>query len=138
MTLHTECSSVSTNRTSLWMGRFHTAPVEVLMSTVLTSLSSPGYVFLTTPIGHLLRVVSSSLMRTTSPISKFLFSAVHFDLAWRSERYSFLHLSQNKLAMNCTALHRFLQYMSFFWNTPGGGRTTFDFMVGKEMVGCQR
>ena len=39
---------------------------------------------------------------------------------------SFL-LPPDSFAKSCTRLHRFLQYMSSFWNSPGGGITTLDF-----------
>ena len=44
-------------------------------------------------------------------------------------QYSFLQQDQNSLAMCCTHLHCLLQYKSGLWNFPGGGMTTFDFIV---------
>ena len=70
-------------------------------------------------------------MITMSPTHRFLRGFTHFWCCWRLKRYSFFHLIQNSLAKCWTRLHRFLQYLSADWNTPGGGSTTFVFIMSR-------
>ena len=64
-------------------------------------------------------------------ILKFLFSVVHFELVWRVERNSFLHLEQHLSAKCCTHLHCLLLYKSGLTNEPGGGIITQFFIVNR-------
>ena len=82
------------------------------------------------PIGQLFRA-RSVWIKTISFILKFLFSVVHFDLAWRVDRNSFLHLDQNSSAKCCTLLHYLLLYKSGLTNEPGGGIITLLFIVNR-------
>ena len=64
-----------------------------------------------------------------SPTLKFLNILFHLwqtsNVAWTS----FFHLLQNSFAQCCTHLYCFLPYMSSFWNSPGRGMTTLDFII---------
>ena len=64
-----------------------------------------------------------------SSIQKFLIETNHFCLSCKVARNSLCHLFQNSLHICCTLLQRLLQYKSGFPNAPGGGITTFDFIV---------
>ena len=66
-----------------------------------------------------------------SPNSKFLLLSFHFCLVCKLCRNSFLHLCQNSSAICCTRLHLLLEYRSGFVKTPGGGMTTFVFIVNR-------
>ena len=70
------------------------------------------------------------------------FLLCHFVHAWSDWRYSFLQCDQNSLAMWWTQHHLFQQFKSGLLKFPGGGITTFHFMVrmfggarGKSLVG---
>jgi hypothetical protein len=72
------------------------------------------------------------LTRTMSPVLKFASLLFHL---WRICKFCinyFFHLDQNSFARYCTCRHLFLQYMSSFWNTAGGGNTTLFFIVNIE------
>ena len=68
-------------------------------------------------------------MITTSSTCKSLLGRVHFRRSCKLSRNSFLQRDQNSFAKCWTRLQRFLQYTSAGWKTPGGARTTFDFIV---------
>ena len=78
----------------------------------------------TLPIGHLFLLVSFR-NKTMSPTLKVYHNFVPF-MTNLQGCISFL-LPPDSFAKSCTRLHRFLQYMSSFWNSPGGGITTLDF-----------
>jgi len=61
----------------------------------------------------------------------FCLGVSHFCLCCRLSKNYFFHLIQNSLAKCCTRLQHFLQYMSGDWNTLGGGRSTFVFIVSR-------
>ena len=64
-----------------------------------------------------------------SPILKFLLLSSHFWRSCKDCRYSFFQRDQNSLAMCWIRPQRFLLYISGLENSPGGGKTNFDFMV---------
>ena len=68
-------------------------------------------------------------MITTSSTCKSLLGRVHFRHSCKLSRNYFLQRDQNLFAKCWTRLQRFLQYTSAGWETPGGARTTFDFIV---------
>ena len=85
---------------------------------------------------HLLRGRCSSLMITMSPTQRFLWGSSHFWRCCRLNKNSFLHRLQNSFAKCWTLLQRFLQYRSADWKLPGGGSTTFVFIV-KRWLGVK-
>ena len=93
-----------------------------------------GEIFMTLARGHWLRGRSSSFTRTMSLTWKLGSLLIHFCRVCRLDRYSFLHLVQNSLARCWTWRHLLLQYRSFFWKTPGGGRITVVFRV-RRLIG---
>ena len=87
------------------------------------------FVPITLHIGQWFCVIKSVFSSTMSPMQKFLDILTHF---WRSCKVwinSFLHLLQNSLLRCWILLHLLLHYKSGFWKTPGGGITTFAFIV---------
>ena len=103
------------------------SPIRTL--TLLTKPSLLGYVPTTWARLQRLLGLRSSLTITTSPIWRLRRGEVHLDLPWRFCKNSFLQRSQNWHARCWTRLHRFLEYWSSLWKTPGGGKTDFVFMV---------
>lgn len=65
----------------------------------------------------------------TSPMIRFCLGWVHLLCCWRLKRNSFLYQHQNSLARWWSLLHRFGVYRSGVWNTLGGERMTFVFIV---------
>ena len=97
--------------------------------TLRTTPLSSEFVPITLHIGQWFCVIKSVFSSTMSPMQKFLDILTHF---WRSCKVwinSFLHLLQNSLLRCWILLHLLLQYKSGFWKTPGGGITTFVFIV---------
>ena len=77
---------------------------------------------------------ASSRTKTISPISKFCLVWFHFCLVWNVPSTSFLHRVQTSSDKCWTRRCCFLQYMSSFWEVPGGGMTTLVF----ELSSCIR
>lgn len=124
-------SATDAIRTSLVIGRLRIVFGPVLTSTWRTRPSSPGKTLMTRPLDHLFRGRSLSKTRTMSLMDMLRRGLFHFFLTCETRTYSLLNRCQNSLARCWTARHRFLQYTSACWNTPGGGRTTLDFMVSR-------
>ena len=89
--------SLSTNKTNLLIGHSKIRDVKldpfsrINNFTLRTTLFSSLLISKIRPIGQLFHA-ASVWIKTISFILKFLFSVVHFDLAWRVDRNSFLHL----------------------------------------------
>ena len=83
---------------------------------------------ITFAISHLFLVESSCTNTTKSPTWKFRFGQFHFWRDCRVAKTSFFHKVQNSLH-TCWTCHQFFwQYISSFWNIPGGG-IIFVFML---------
>ena len=89
----------------------------------------------TTPIilanGNWLHWHSCSFSIIMPPSSKFLLLSFHFCLIYKLCRNYFLHLCWISSALCCTCLHLLLEYRSDFLKKPGGGMTTFFFIVNR-------
>ena len=126
--------SASTNKTKLLIGHSKICEVKLdLFSlinnfTLRTILFSSLLISKICSIGQLFRAASVRI-KTMPFVLKFLLSVVHFYLAWRVDRNSFLHLDQNSSAKCCTLLHCLLLYKSGLTNEPGGGIVTLLFIV---------
>ena len=101
----------------------------ILTRTFLTRPTSSGSTSSTRAIFQQFRGISLSIIMAMSSSWRLLRLVCHFFLGWSDWMYSFLHLVQNSLARNCTLRHRFLEYISACWNSPGGGSISFYFMV---------
>ena len=129
----------STNTTSLFTGlskyRGESSDLSEAPSNSLTLGTLPLlslYTFTIRAIGHWFGS-ASCLSNTMSPTWQFRFWLFHISLFWRFSRTSFLHLSQNLLAICCTLLHCFFEYLSGAVKLPGSGITTLDFIVRRLM-----
>ena len=100
------------------MGRIRIPPL-VFTLTLLTHPSLLGKVSMIRAKGHAFREQVSSTRRTISPMLKFLRSWCHFDLIWRSGRYSFDQRFQNWSAKYWTWRHLLFEYIFSFRKTPG-------------------
>ena len=79
-------------------------------------------------LGHLF-LIESSRTNTISPAWKFRFGQFHFWQDYRVAKVSFFHRVQNSLHTCWTHRQYFRQYISSFWNIPGGSVTIFIFML---------
>ena len=70
-------------------------------------------------------------MKTMSSTHAFHLGLFHFCPCCRLSKYSFFHLIQNSFAKCCTRLQCFLRHLSGAWNTKGGRRSTFVFIVNR-------
>ena len=112
-------SYIHTSKQSLCIGRMKLEP-RVSTSTVLTSPSRPGNVFVTLANGQRFLGVFSLLNRTISPTLTFLTGDCHLVLNCSAGRYSFSHLFQKMSAKYCTFLQRLRLYRSSLTNISWG------------------
>jgi hypothetical protein len=131
---------VSNNKVSLWVGRSIIVGFErrlphlerlgsAISNLTLRTRWSLSVIVSTTLSRRHCPLIKLSSLRMTMSLTEILCSSLrHFCLAWRLNRYSFLHLDQNSLAKYWTLRHRFLAYTSSVTKLPGGGRIILDFM----------
>ena len=131
------------NSTSLWIGLSSVVngwflfPSSVRLGLPMSSItfrtnpSWSGWASMTRPIFHWFLGLSSSLTITTSMTWRFFLGRIHFCLGCNERRNSFFHLDQYSFVKCWIRRHHFLEYRSEEVNFPGGGKTTFVFIVRK-------
>ena len=89
--------SASSSRTNLSIGLTKLVLAFVLILTLLTSPSGPGYTSITRARGHTFLGVDSLATKTISPSLTFLLGLVHFCLCCNCGKYSAFHLRKINL-----------------------------------------